>query len=245
MIQNLRSVFLRSIVLSAALIGVQVHAVELTSPPAVTPAEHAATIVWRTDVASGSRVNFSTRDDLLDQRADGEVTATHTVTLTDLQSGTTYYYAVGSARTRLAKGSFTTTGKGAAGSKTSAVEAKPKPEAPAKPAPLPDKAPPTRLTWGYLPSLQDHYDRHGRDFKSTSPDDYAAKAWLFLQRAKAEGLSMKLDDDGTVRVWDGATRSFAAFNRNGTTKTYFRPNNPLYWTVQPGRKIQPAELPFK
>jgi pyocin large subunit-like protein len=244
MIDPLRTAFFRLALTAAALISGNLAAVELTAPPKVEVAEKAATIEWKTDVASGSRVNFSTREDMLDQRADGEVSATHTVTLTDLQPGTTYYYAVGSARTKLATGSFTTTGDAPAGAKPTA---KPKVAAPGKPkpAPLPTTAPPTRVTWGYMPSLQDHYDRHGRDFKCTSPDDYAAKAWLFLQRAKAEGLSMKLDDDGTVRVWDGATRSFAAYNRNGTTKTYFRPNNPLYWTVQPGRKIKPAELPFK
>jgi pyocin large subunit-like protein len=93
--------------------------------------------------------------------------------------------------------------------------------------------------------LQDHFDRHGRDFSSKSPDDYAAQAWLFLQRARAENLPMKLDEtDGTLRVFDPATRVFAAYNGAGRTKTFFKPDNPTYWQRQPGRVVKAAELRF-
>ena len=94
-------------------------------------------------------------------------------------------------------------------------------------------------------SLQDHYDRHGPDFGSRSADEYAAQAWQFLQRAKKEGLPMKLDEaDGTIRVWDPKTRTFAAYTEHGRTRTYFRPNNPSYWTRQPGRPVSAAQLSF-
>ncbi len=116
--------------------------------------------------------------------------------------------------------------------------------APAKPA-AKVTAPPTYKTWGYMDSLQDHYDRHGPDFRCTSPDDYAAKAWMFLQYAKQNGLPMKWDaSDGTLRVWEPKSRAFAAYNRNGTTKTFFRPNNESYWGRQPGKPIRASELPF-
>ena len=106
-------------------------------------------------------------------------------------------------------------------------------------------APPTYKTWGYMDSLQDHYDRHGPDFRCTSPDDYAAKAWMFLQYAKQNGLPMKWDaSDGTLRIWEPKSRAFAAYNRNGTTKTFFRPNNESYWGRQPGKPIRASELPF-
>ena len=82
------------------------------------------------------------------------------------------------------------------------------------------------------------FDRHGRDFAAKSSDDYAAQAWRFRERAVAGRLPMKLDTDGTVRVFDPKTRAFASFNRDGTTKTYFRPDNPSYWQRQPGRPIQ-------
>jgi pyocin large subunit-like protein len=100
----------------------------------------------------------------------------------------------------------------------------------------PQAAPPTRETWGYMASLQDHYNRHGADFNATSPDDYAAKAWAFREQAAAQKLPMKLDGE-TVRVMDLRSRAFAAFNLNGTTKTYFRPRDSSYWDRQPGTPI--------
>lgn len=107
------------------------------------------------------------------------------------------------------------------------------------------QAPPTRQTWGHLDSLQDHFNRHGSDFSSKSPDDYAAQAWIFLQRARAENLPMKLDDtDRTLRVFDPATRVFGVYNSAGQTKTFFKPDNPTYWQRQPGRMVKSADLQF-
>jgi len=100
----------------------------------------------------------------------------------------------------------------------------------------PHGAPPAQETWGYMASLQDHYDRHGADFRATSPEDYAAKAWAFRELAVTRHLPMKFDGD-TVRVMDLQSREFAAFNRNGTTKTYFRPRDAGYWQRQPGTPI--------
>lgn len=123
-----------------------------------------------------------------------------------------------------------------------APSAPPKPSAPA--AAAGDQAnlksaPPTRETWGDLDTLQDHFIRHGKDFGAKNADDYAAQAWRFLQRAMDEGLPAKLDEtDGTIRVWDGRSRSFAAYNRNFTTKTYFRPNSPEYFQRQPGKSVR-------
>ncbi len=116
----------------------------------------------------------------------------------------------------------------------------PKPPSPAAP-------PPARQTWGDLDTLQDHFVRHGRDFRAQNADDYAARAWLFLQRAIDEGLPVKQDAaDGTLRIWDPHTQSFAAYNRDFTTKTYFKPRRPDYFQRQPGRLVKlrrPAAKP--
>lgn len=97
--------------------------------------------------------------------------------------------------------------------------------------------PPARKTWGKLSTLQDHFDRHGKDFDAKDPDDYAAQAWLFLQRAKSEGLPAKRDSSGVLRVYDPKSRAFAAYNRNGTTKTYFKPRRRDYFEDQPGESV--------
>jgi len=99
------------------------------------------------------------------------------------------------------------------------------------------KAPPARTTWGNVASLPDHFARHGRDFGAKDPDDYARMAWEFLQRAKAEGLPAKQDETGVLRVFDPKSGAFAAYNRDGTTKTFFKPGNSDYFARQPGRSI--------
>ena len=247
-------------------------AVELLQPVKVTVTTDTATISWKTDVACGTRVSYGKTLDKLDQKVEGPVTDAHEVSLTGLSKGTTYYYTVGSARQKLGNGNFTT-GSAETAASAPATPAPPTAAAPAAPKSLLDRvrdalapatpasaaklkvpvtavptaqAPPTNRTWGYMASLQDHYDRHGADFQSKSPDDYAAQAWHFLQRAKAGELIMKWDDtDRSLRVFDPKTRAFAAYNRDGTTKTYFRPNSSSYWGRQPGSTIQPAQLPFK
>ena len=236
--------------LLAALVLAVCHlasAVTLTDGPKAESSASTATITWSTDVACGTRLSYGTAADALTQKAEGEVTGTHTITLSDLQPGTTYYYVVGSARAKLGTGSFTTTGKGAAEPRVSTQESKK--TANAARAPPPEvtlkKAPPPRSTWASPESLPDHFARHGGDFSAASKDDYAAQAWLFLQRARQEGLPMKWDEEGeTLRVWDPSRRIFAAYNRSGRTRTFFKPGNPDYWNKQPGKAIRPTDLPF-
>ncbi len=190
------------------------------------------TVRWTTDVATGSRVQYGTTANKLDQRADGELGVKHTVTLKGLLPGTTYFYTVGTARQTLATNSFTLAGD--APSKPEPAAVKPG-KADSQPA---QKAPPTRQTWGSLPSLQDHFDRHGPDFKAKDPDDYARMAWEFLQRGQRGEVLVKIDDEGVMRLFDPKSRAFAAYNRNGTTKTYFRPNSRDYFDRQPGTLVK-------
>lgn len=222
-------------------------AVTLVKGPEVNVAGGTAVVTWTTDVAAGTRLNYGTREGQLDQRLEGEVAAAHQVVIKDVKPGQTYFFSIGTARVQLATGSFKSGGSGTgAGAPKVPILAKKPDTTMAKPVPAPlPKPPPTTQTWGHLDSLQDHFNRHGADFKASSPDDYAARAWLFLQRAKRDGLPMKWDDsDDTLRVWEPATRTFAAYDRRGRTRTFFKPSNPDYWTRQPGRSVKAAELRF-
>jgi len=96
---------------------------------------------------------------------------------------------------------------------------------------------PTGRTWGRIETLADHFARHGQDFQARDADDYAAQAAAFLQRGKATGLLAKRDTDGSLRVFDPATGAFAAYNRDGTTRTFFKPGSPDYFDRQPGERI--------
>lgn len=236
---------LRLFCLLAFVAGSLAHAVELIGKPEVIPAASSAVIQWRTDVDCGTRLQYGLSPTTLDRKTEGAVSSNHEVTIQGLTPGTTYYYSIGSARTRLAGGSFITP---AATTQPSLVRRVLDAIIPEKEARLPTtdaKAPPARETWGNIATLQDHFERHGRDFGSKSADDYAAEAWFFLQRARNGSLPMKLDDtDGTVRIFDPRTRAFAAYNGAGRTKTFFKPESPTYWQRQPGRAAKPSELRF-
>ena len=104
-------------------------------------------------------------------------------------------------------------------------------------SPQKSAAPPVSETWGNPASLPDHFARHGADFHAKDADDYARMAWEFGQRAGTGGLLVKVDEDGTRRVFDPRSGAFAAYNPDGTTKTYFKPNSRDYFARQPGRLL--------
>jgi hypothetical protein len=234
-------------------------AVVVSEAPVVTATENSASLKWGTDTECGTQVRFGVNPNNLNHKAEGDVGVKHQVQLNQLMPGTKYFYTLGTAKKGLQDGSFTTKGTPPKGSPPPApTEAKPAaktppPAAKAKPAaPPPATAtptytpPPTGKTWGDRGSLPDHFNRHGADFGAKNADDYAAKAWLFLQRAMDEGLPAKLDEsDGTIRVWEGKTHTFAAYNRDFTTKTYFKPNSGDYFTRQPGKPVRLRHAPPK
>ena len=196
-----------------------------------------ATVRWRTDVPTGSRVDYGTAPDKLAQKAEGgPVTGSHAVTLTGLVAGTKYFFAVGTARRQLAKGEFVTAGGVTSAKPTApAVNQSAKPAAKSPPSSPPAVAPPTRQTWGNVASLEDHFQRHGADVAAKNADDYARKAWEFRQRARSGELLLKIDADGVQRVFDPKSGLFAAYNRDGTTKTFFKPDSRGYFERQPGK----------
>jgi hypothetical protein len=221
------------------------HAAELVQGPVVESVSATnALIRWATDVATGARVRYGTALTNLDQNVQGEVRAAHSVLLGSLRPGTKYFFTVGTARVPLATNSFITAGLAsppAAPPRTPVVGT---PKTSGLTAFSPSRAPPTRETWGNIASLRDHFERHGPDFNSKDADDYARQAWVFLQRARAEGWPAKVDDEGVIRIFDPQSRAFAAYNRDGTTKTYFKPGSRDYFERQPGRPINAKNLKF-
>lgn len=240
------------------------RAVNLLAPPEITLTTEGATVLrWKLDSMAGGRVRFGLAPDKLDQSATDAVGTEHTLTLRGLKPGMKYFYSLGTSRHELTSGSFIAGGGVPAANNTTPSQPDApvpppkktllqkitglttKPTAPPAP-PMPPvaknaivrDAPATRKTWGNIGSLPDHFARHGADFSAKSADDYAAQAWRFRERVATEHLPMKLDTDGTVRVFDPKTRAFASFNRDGTTKTYFRPDSAGYWQRQPGKPIQ-------
>lgn len=221
------------------------QAASLTSGPSIEfPTRDTAVVIWSTDVATRGRVQWGLQTNTLQSRAEGPVTNRHAVVLSGIVEGQRYQFTVGTARKTLATNTFV-----AGSSPTSAipgphapapaavVPAEPSPGDRAGAAPLLARPPPTRETWGNLATLTDHFERHGGDFGARDADDYAAQAWQLLQRARREKLPVKQDSDGVLRVYDPGTRAFGAYNRNGTTRTFFKPRSRDYFNRQPGRVI--------
>ncbi|HRI15866.1 MAG TPA: fibronectin type III domain-containing protein [Verrucomicrobiota bacterium] len=225
------------------IVAGRIGAVGLVQGPRVEATSTNAIIRWTTDTESGSRVQFGRALDRLDQRAQSGVGTEHSVQLQNLEPGRTYYFTVGTARIPLATNSFSTPPLAKPKDEpVSRVEDRTAaPPTPETPAVLP-RPPPTQVTWGSLRSLPDHFDRHGADFTARDADDYAAQAWLFLVRAKSEGLPAKLDRNGVLRVFDPKTGAFAAYNRDGTTRTYFKPGRRGYFSDQPGKSVNLRQL---
>lgn len=94
-----------------------------------------------------------------------------------------------------------------------------------------------RQTWGNISTLPDHFARHGADFEARTADEYALMARQFLVRAQKEGLPAKVDRSGVLRVYDPRSGAFAAYNRDLTTKTFFKPGRSGYFDRQPGQSV--------
>lgn len=195
-----------------------------------------AVIRWSTDVSTGSRVFYGESLSRMSQRVNGGLGVDHRVILPPLAPGTKWFFTVGTARLTLWTNSFVVPDRpGAEAGQIPAAASGPRP-APAQ-EPIPLQAPPSRETWGHLASLRDHFERHGADFKAANPDDYARMAWEFRQRAKREHLPVKVDSEGVIRIFDPKTGAFAAYNPNGTTRTFFKPGSRDYFDRQPGKLI--------
>ena len=100
-----------------------------------------------------------------------------------------------------------------------------------------------KRSWADQATLVDHYDRHGKFFGATSQDDYARKAAIFFQESQRNKYHTKIDKrDGTIRVYDPVTNTFASYTSAGLTKTFYKPNpsvhgfstNMEYWNNQKG-----------
>ena len=242
--KSLGSILARLLLATLFLVGTH-SAITAEVVGAVTvfiSSETSAVISWNTDVQTGTRVSYGLAADQLNANVEGGVTAAHEVKLTGLKRGVTYFFAVGTARKKLAAGQFSTSGSPNAvvsPPSSSPATSKPAKSPLAKLFALKPQVPPTRETWGNIGSLPDHFERHGADFHAKDADDYARMAWQFGEQAKAGAFQVKLDEDGTRRVYDPRSGAFAAYNRDGTTKTYFKPNSRDYFARQPGRLVNP------
>ena len=82
----------------------------------------------------------------------------------------------------------------------------------------------TPKSWGLAHTLKDHFLDHGKDFKAVSPLDYANKANEFLKKAIRNNFpSFEYPGGKRIAIYEPKTNTFAVYNRNGTTATFYKP----------------------
>lgn len=223
----MRFVFLAAM---AAMSGLAPGA-ELVGLPSVGLAASSAVVHWVTDVPCGTRVRVEPSDALVTVTEGKTPGTNHAVVIARLHPGERYTVVLGTAKVWLATNQFTTTGP------LRPERRMQEPPVALRGSRVEETPPPARETWGNYGTLPDHFARHGADFHAKDQEEYARLAWEFLRRARAEGLPAKLDEEHVLRVYDPATGAFAAYNPNGTTKTFFKPRNREYFERQPGQPI--------
>jgi len=221
----IRSLAMLLLVLSTAA------GVELVDPPSLQIGQTNAVVRWLTDVPAGTKVRVDSPSAKVTVTRGNPPAANHEAVISGLQAGMRYTVVVGTARVWLATNTFTTSGS--VSDRNFAERSAPSPPL----GNVESKAPPSGKTWGNPASLADHFERHGADFQAKDPEDYARKAWEFLQRAKTEGFPAKIGADKVLRVFDPKNGTFAAYNRDRTTRTFFKPESRTYFDRQPGKSI--------
>lgn len=77
-----------------------------------------------------------------------------------------------------------------------------------------------------IPAIfENHFDDHKDDFGATSWNDYADQAQDFQQRIQDDNLPAVEGPDGVVRAYDPDSNTFGAYNADGTTRTFFQPDD--------------------
>lgn len=84
----------------------------------------------------------------------------------------------------------------------------------------------TRVGFRSRARLEDHYQKHGREFGRISQDEYLRMAQT-LRDAPAGGDVMEITrvSDGVISRFERSSGAFLAFDPDGTIRTYFKPND--------------------
>ena len=72
--------------------------------------------------------------------------------------------------------------------------------------------------------LVEHYRKHGSEFGSVTMDAYLLLAQTLRDRPAGGALLEAVRADRVITRYDRASGAFLAFNRDGTIRTFFRPN---------------------
>ncbi len=73
--------------------------------------------------------------------------------------------------------------------------------------------------------LDEHFAKHGREFRGLSKQQYLRSAQDLRDKPVGGDVEEILRSDGSSSRFDRASGAFLAFNRDGTIRTFFKPND--------------------
>jgi pyocin large subunit-like protein len=73
--------------------------------------------------------------------------------------------------------------------------------------------------------LEEHFAKHGREFRALSAGEYLGLAQQLRDRPAGGDVLELVRSDGVTCRFDRSTGAFLAFNADRTIRTFFRPNN--------------------
>ena len=109
-------------------------------------------------------------------------------------------------------------------------------------APRPTNAPSFGPTVGFRSrqQLQDHVEKHGAEFGGVSSAVYLQLAQALRDTVTGGPILEARRADGVITRFDRTSGAFLAFNRDGTIRTFFRPNDgERYFRRQARRRPDP------
>jgi hypothetical protein len=73
--------------------------------------------------------------------------------------------------------------------------------------------------------LDEHYEKHGREFGQASKQEYLAMAQALRDSQAGGPILEAVRKDGVVSRFDQISGAFIAFNPDRTIRTFFKPND--------------------
>jgi pyocin large subunit-like protein len=73
--------------------------------------------------------------------------------------------------------------------------------------------------------FNEHFQKHGAEFGQITQQEYLRRAQALRDAPVGGNIEEIRRDDGTVSRFDRGTGAFLAFNRDGTIRTFFKPND--------------------
>lgn len=97
--------------------------------------------------------------------------------------------------------------------------------------------------WGFRSRdrLNEHFQKHGREFGAKDPEDYQALAEKLRDAPTgADVLEVVRPSDGVISRFDKVSGAFLAAEADGTIRTFFKPNDgEAYFRRQARRRPSP------